>query len=566
MTTWRQKAALLAIALAPASVLATEPADVIFTGEHIITVDSATPDADAVAIAGAHIIAVGRQEDVLKLQGSNTRMVSLGDHALLPGFIDAHGHAAAQSRILRFANIAPPPVGNVTDIASLQQALTEYIQNGNLADGQWLVGFGYDDSLLAEGRHPDREDLDAVSEEHPIFLMHASGHLGTVNSMALAKLGITADSADPPGGLIRRRPGSTEPDGVLEESASIQIYASLPQPGIEQSVEAISSAQNYYAGKGLTTIQEGGATPADIRIFRQAAAESKLWLDFVAYPYWMPDQAPMPDDEYTLEYTGRFRIGGIKLAFDGSPQGKTAFLSQPFYVPPAGQDASYRGYPSYPEETAFRAVEEVLAAGNPLLVHANGDAAEEMLIDAVAQATARHALRDTRVVMIHAQTVRDDQLDRMVTLGMIPSFFSAHTFFWGDWHRESVLGPVRADRISPARSALDRGLPFTVHNDAPITPADPITLMWSTVTRRTRSNDILGPFQRVSAMEAIRALTINGAYQYFEENSKGSITVGKLADLVVLSADPIQTEPENLRDIQVVETFSHGQSVYRNTP
>jgi predicted amidohydrolase YtcJ len=164
--------------------------------------------------------------------------------------------------------------------------------------------------------------------------------------------------------------------------------------------------------------------------------------------------------------------------------------------------------------------------------------------------------------MIHAQTVRDDQLDRMATLGMIPSFFPAHTFFWGDWHRESVLGPERADRISPTRSALDRGLKFTVHNDAPVTPPVPIDLLWSTVNRRTRSNDILGPAQRIPVYEAIKALTINGAYQYFEEHSKGSITPGKWADLVVLSADPLAIDPEDLRDIRVLATWSQGVQVF----
>lgn len=547
-----------------AGLLAAEPVDIIFVGTNIVTVDDSTQGADAVAVAGEQILAVGRQEALLKLRNADTRVVELGDKALLPGFIDAHGHAAAQSRNLQLANLSSPPVGTVTDIAGLQQALRDYIDAHKIPAGQWVVGFGYDDSLLAEGRHPNRDDLDAVSSEHPIFLSHVSGHLAATNSMALAKTGISAQSPDPSGGVIRRRTGSSEPDGVLEESAAIELSFALPQPSLEQSVESIVAAQNYYASKGLTTVQEGGAVAENITAFRQAAKQGKLWLDFVAYPFWMLDKDPMPDYPYEKEYSGRFRVGGIKLALDGSPQGKTAFLSQPYQVPPQGQKTDYRGYPYYSEEVFNPALEQLLLTGRPVLAHANGDGASEMLINAVELASAKHGFKDPRLVMIHAQTVRDDQLDRMATLGMIPSFFSAHTYFWGDWHRESVLGPLRADRISPARSALERNLRFTVHNDTPITPADPIGLLWSAVNRRTRSNDILGPYQRISAAEGIKALTINGAYQYFEEDRKGSITPGKLADLVILSANPSQIDPENLREIRVIETFSHGRSVFQS--
>ncbi|HKX57646.1 MAG TPA: amidohydrolase, partial [Xanthomonadales bacterium] len=404
-------------------------------------------------------------------------------------------------------------------------------------------------------------ELDTVSTDHPIFLMHASGHLGVANSAALAVSGIGAETADPPGGVIRRRENSSEPDGVLEEAAVWTVYLALPQPSRQESLQQLVAVQHFYASKGITTVQEGGATPRDLEVFRAAAAQGKLALDLVAYPLWQADKAAMPELGSVGEYRGRFKVGGIKLVFDGSPQGKTAYLSQPYIVPPPGQPADYRGYPAYPEETAEHSVHTVLAKHIPLIVHANGDAAAEMLINAVDKATQQLSLADTRVVMIHAQTVRDDQLDRMAALGMIPSFFSAHTFFWGDWHRDSVLGPERADRISPTRSALDRNIRFTLHNDAPVTPPMPIDLVWSTVNRRTRSNDILGPAQRVAVLEAIKALTINSAYQYFEEDRKGSITPGKLADLVVLSANPLAIAPARLREITVRTTWSHGVQV-----
>lgn len=560
------KCAIVLISMLAVDALSADAADLIFLGENIITVDDATEAAEAVAVKDGKILAVGDRKTIMGLKSASTQVIELGQHALLPGFIDAHGHAATQSKLLNFADLSPPPVGQVNNLADVAQVLQQYLVEYQTPAGQWVVGFGYDDSLLAEGRHPTRDELDAVSTDHPILLLHASGHLGVVNSSALALVGINADSKDPPGGVIRRRENSSEPDGVLEESAVFTVYMALPQPSLEDSLEQFVVVQTYYASKGITTVQEGGATSKDIEVFRAAAEQNKLVLDLVAYPLWQAAKADMPELGESGIYLNRFKMGGIKLSLDGSPQGKTAYLSQPYAVPPPGQSADYRAYPSYPQETVDQAVFAVLSKNIPLLAHANGDAAAEMLIDAVERATRELSVSDTRVVMIHAQTVRDDQLDRMAKLGMIPSFFSAHTYFWGDWHRESVLGPLRADRISPTRSALDRGIRFTLHNDAPVTPPVPIDLMWSTVNRRTRSNDILGPAQRVSAYEAIKGLTINAAWQYFEEDSKGSITPGKWADLVVLSASPVTIDPENLREIEVLATWSHGVQVYAAEP
>jgi predicted amidohydrolase YtcJ len=551
-------------AIAFATPAPAQEADIIFVGQHIITMDENSASAEAVAIKDGRILAIGDRSSMLGLKSEQTRVVELGERALLPGFIDAHGHVGMQSKLLRLANLSPPPVGTVTNIEEVTEALRKYIRQAGIPAGQWVVGFGYDDSLLAEKRHPNRDELDAVSAEHPVFILHASGHLGAVNSMALAAVGISAESQDPPGGVIRRRPGSNEPDGVLEESAMWQVYMSLPKPSLEVSVQQLVDVQEYYASKGITTVQEGGATPEDIKTLNAAASQEKLVLDIVAYAMWIPGQADIPALGKYGEYSNRFKIGGIKLLLDGSPQGKTAYLSEPYEVPPPGKDSDYVGYPSLPPEVVDQAVHEVLSGNIALLAHANGDAAAEMLINAVEKATDSLQTTDTRVVMIHAQSVRDDQLDRMAMLGMIPSFFSAHTFFWGDWHRDSVFGPRRADRISPTRSALERDIVFTVHNDAPVTPPIPIDLLWSTVNRRTRSGDILGPLQRIDTYEAIKALTINGAYQYFEEDRKGSITPGKLADLVVLSQNPLTTEPDLIRDISVVETFSHGRSVFRS--
>ncbi len=555
--------ACLVAALAPLGASAMGPAspDVIYVG-NVITMNPAQPRASAVAIHGETISAVGDAATLLAQRGSATRVVTLGGRALLPGFIDAHGHLAAMARTVSQANLAPPPSGRVRSIAELQDTLRRHIRERGIPSGQWVMGFGYDDAQLTERRHPNRDDLDAVSTEHPIFLLHASGHLSTGNSRLLAAQGISADTLDPPGGVIRRRQGSREPDGVLEEAAAMQVYLALPALTRQQALDGLAVALAACASHGLTTVQEGGALPENLDLLEDANARGMLEVDVVAYRYWNAvGTAPVSD--VSSEYRGRFRVGGIKLALDGSPQGKTAFLSQPYLVPPPGRNATYRGYPAMMPAALRRATRAVLDSGVPLLAHANGDAAADLLIDAVAAARIPGQPVTPPVTMIHAQTVRDDQLERMPSLGMNASFFVAHTFFWGDWHRDETLGPARAQRISPARSAIDHGVRFTLHNDAPIVPPDIIRTLWSATTRLTRSNGVLGAAQRLSTAEAIAAVTIDAARQYGEERIKGSIEPGKQADLVVLSGDPLAVAPEQLTGLRVDETISRGVTVYR---
>jgi hypothetical protein len=479
---------------------------------------------------------------------------------LLPGFIDAHGHVAMLASLVERVNLSAPPVGAVTSIASLQGALRAQLAVNPPAPGAWLAGYGYDDSLLAEQRHPTRDDLDAVSPDVPIAILHVSAHLAVANTAALTAAGVTAQTPDPPGGHYRRREGSEEPNGVMEETA---MYAVLGKSPLVAPVtpEQLRSALAVYASFGFTTVQDGASSPADIAALTRLANEGGAPLDVVYYPMVRDVAQPLPDAPLR-EYRGGVAWGGVKLVLDGSPQGKTAYLSEPYFVPPPGQDASYRGYPIFPQQFVDAALARFLPAGIPVLAHANGDAAEDMLIDAVAKAVALAPNADHRTVMIHAQTLREDQLDRVRDLHIIPSFFSAHPYYWGDWHRDSVLGEARAARISPTHSALARGIPFTIHNDAPVVPPDSIRLLWSTVNRQTRNGKTLGAEQRIGIEDALRALTVNGAHQYFEEARKGSLAAGKQADLVVLSEDPLAMAPEKLLGLRVEETVARGKTVH----
>jgi len=509
----------------------------------------------SIAIKNKKIIWVGSHKNAKNIQGKH---IDFGDQAILPGFIDAHGHASYLAFATQVANLASPPVGGINTIKELQAELRKFIEESNLQPGEWVMGLGYDDSLLSEQRHPTKEDLDAVSTEHPIYLIHVSAHLGAANSLALSLANINTETKDPPGGKIRRYQNSSEPNGVFEETAAYPLQQ-LAMSAYKDPIGSVKSAMEIYAKNGITTAQDGASSKETIGLMQAADAQGKINLDIISYPI---GQNGLLKDIDTLSfgsYNGRLKIGGIKLILDGSPQGKTAYLTEPYYKPPHSESDSYKGYPLIPQSEVSKWVKEYAELKIPIMAHANGDAAADMLIEAVKQANMNS---DHRTIMIHAQTVREDQLDQMKELKIIPSYFSTHTFYWGDWHRDSVFGEERAMRISPTKSSLDRNMPFTVHNDAPVVPPDMIRLLWSTTNRKTRSGKVLGEEQKISTYAALEAMTINAAYQHFEDDIKGTIEVGKQADLVVLSEDPLSIHPEKLLNVKVVATYSKGIEIF----
>ena len=531
-------------------------ADIILTSNKVILMTgSEQAEALSIAIKNQEIIWIGTHEKAERIQGKH---IDYGDQAILPGFIDAHGHASYLAFATQVANLASPPVGTVNNIKELQSELKKFIKDSNLKPGEWVMGLGYDDSLLAEKRHPTKDDLDEVSTEHPIYLIHVSAHLGAANSLGLKLANINSKTQDPPGGKIRRYVNSLEPNGVFEETAAYPLQQ-LAMSSYKDPIGSVKKAMQIYARNGITTVQDGASSPETIALMQAADAQGMINLDVISFPVGQNGLDQNLDSINFGSYEGRLKIGGIKLILDGSPQGKTAYLTEPYYKPPHSELDSYTGYPLIPQLEVSKWVKRYADLNIPIMAHANGDAAADMLIKAVESARIG---TDHRTVMIHAQTVREDQLDNIKNLGIVPSFFSTHTFYWGDWHRDSVFGLDRASRISPTKSALDRNIPYTVHNDAPVVPPDMIRLLWSTTNRLTRSGKTLGLEQRISTYEALKAMTVNGAYQHFEEKTKGTIEVGKLADLVVLSEDPLHIPAEDILKLKVVATYSHGKQIF----
>lgn len=572
-------------------------ADLIYSGGDVVTVSTSQPQAEAVAVRKGVIVGVGRRADVLKAwQGPRTRLIDLAGRALIPGFVDAHSHMAQHEATWGLPNLNPPPVGAVGSIEDIVAVLKQYIVDHQVPPGGLVLGNGYDESLMREGRHPTRADLDRVSTVHPVVAVHTSGHLLAVNSQALAMVKYTRDTPDPAGGVIQRD-ANGELTGVVEELAAMPFMLLLKPHDRATQLKNFDEIQDYYLSHGVTTAQDGISMPSDLALMREASRLGMLKLDLVSYPRWNQfndvlegkrtlavdihapgtvgaDVLGAPVNAGTAAisrkgrtqvgvYQRRLKIGGIKITSDGAPVAKTAYLTQPYLKPPHGMPADYKGYPSVAQDELDRWFDLAWRHNIQLLVHCNGDAAADQMILAARRAIARHGQKELRPVMIHAQFVRQDQLDAMKELGITPSFFSGHTFYWGDWHLNETVGRERAFGMSPLASARRKGLRFTNHSDAPVVPIDHLMIMWTAVNRVSRSGVVVGAEERISALDALRAVTLDSAYQHFEEKRKGSIEAGKLADLVILDKNPLKVAPLAIKDIKVLETIKEGRTVWR---
>lgn len=537
-------------------------------GGPILTMQGMQPSyVDAMLIQDGKIRYTGTLSEAEKLAPQAKRL-NLNNKTVIPGIIDAHSHLNSVGMQQTVANLYPPPDGKVVSIATLIQEMKAWAkQNPTFvqATSGWIIGNGYDDAQLQEKTHPTATDLDQISTTQPVLILHQSGHLASVNHKALELLGINEKSSNPSGGVIRRVVRTNIPNGVLEESvvieAMLQAFKTVPPEMMQQM--ALTAVQTYMKN-GYTTVQEGRADRGTSELWRSLANQNKLAIDVVSYPDISSEQAYMLEKGVSKNYVNHFRIGGVKISLDGSPQGKTAWLTEPYVVPPEGKDKNYRGYPAFPEQkTVQQMIDLAFQQQWPILAHANGDAAIDQYLNVIANAQKKYAASQRRDVIIHAQTMREDQLDRAKQLHLIPSFFSLHTYYWGDWHVAQTLGEKRAEHISPTGSALRKGMIFTEHHDAPVIPPKSMMVLDATVNRTTRTGKVLGEAQKVSPYIALKTMTDWAAYQYFEEDIKGTLSTGKYGDFVVLSDNPITIDPSKIKDINVLATYKQGQLVYQ---
>ena len=535
-------------------------AEAIYFGGPIVTMNDAQLNAEALAVKDGKILAVGSRSEIDKLhKGKSTRLVDLGGKTLMPGFIDGHAHVGGFGSQAVGANLLAPPDGTVNTIDDIVAKLQSFAKGPDVGRTGWIFGLGYDDALL--GRHPTREDLDKVSTTAPVIAVHISGHFSAMNSAGLKAVGISPDSTDPAGGVIRREADGRTPNGVLEELASIPFMGTAifpPKPADQDYflAKGIELAKSY----GYTTANEGRMMGPQHASMRDAASRGLIDIDVNGWADYLV-KADL-DTDLSSGYSNHYRLAGLKITLDGSPQGRTAWSTKAYLIPPDGQKAGYNGYPAIEDTVKVQALlDEAYAKGWPVEVHANGDAAIDQLFAALRPVVAKHGLKPGQTILVHGQFIRPDQVQDLKSPGIFPSMFPMHTFYWGDWYKQ-IIGPERAAKISPMRSILNTGLHATSHTDAPVALPDLMPVVWATVNRISRSGDIIGPDERVTPLEAMKMITIWGAEQFGEQETKGSLVPGKLADMVVLSDNPLTIEPTKINAIVVLETIKEGKTVY----
>ena len=540
----------------------TNNATVYFNGDIVDMVGKDPNYQDALVEKDGKILFVGDGEKAMEVAGSGHKMIDLNGKTLLPGFIDGHAHFGSFSAQAIGAQILPPPDAGANNIPALISILKDWNTPENRALTGWVFGSGFDDSVLEEKRFPTKEDLDKVSTEFPIMIIHISGHFAALNSKGLELLGLTSESKDPEGGIIRRLPNSQEPNGVLEELAAIPYYSKALTPASEEALlKFMTAGQNMALSYGYTTAQEGRAMEQHDLL--AAFAEKDFWkLDVVSYIDYQFLQH-MDSKWNSKSYKNHYRIAGLKLTLDGSPQGRTAWRTQPYLLVPEGASKDYLGYPALPKDEDVTAIYEKAFKNNwQILTHANGDAAMDQMLRTMKPLAEKYGNDDRRNVLIHGQYIREDQLDDFKDLEIINSLFPLHTFYWGDWHKE-IIGDSLGNKISPVKTALNKGLKISIHTDAPVALPNLMRVVWTAVNRTSRSGQIIGEEERLTPYEALKAITIWSAYQHFEENTKGSLEVGKLADLVILDKNPLKVAPDAIKDIQVLETIKEGKQIYK---
>ncbi|WP_235902078.1 amidohydrolase [Alcanivorax sediminis] len=508
------------------------PAQLFYNGS-ILTMDATFPQATAMLVQRGEIVALGDAETLRDRVSRDVVTVDLQGGTLMPGFIEAHGHFPGEGLSAVAVDANSPPIGDLYSIETLLERLKLLAQRR--PDGP-LLAYGFDDTTIGEQRYPSRQELDLVSETRPVLVMHISGHFGVLNSAGLAAMGISEEVTDPIGGYYGRDENGRL-NGVLAETAFSPVRTSLLNLSGMDGFRVMRRAAHLYLSRGITFAQNG---LADARTLRALAPVLRYGLLPMRLSVW-PDaeaQEQISSGRLKLVRTPRGYPGSVKLVSDGSLQGFTGFLSEPYYTVPETYPPEYLGFPSLSAEALDEQVVRFHCQDLQVAIHANGDAAIAMSLDAIAAARAQCPEIQRQPVLIHAQMATTEQLNRMVALDVIPSFFNVHVYYWGDRHRDIFLGPERAGRISPLAEAARLELPFTLHADSPVVPFQPLQLVWNAVNRQTASGQLLGPEQAITVERALKAVTIDAARQLGVAEEVGQLRPGLRADLVWLDRDP----------------------------
>lgn len=521
---------------------------------------------------------VGTNEEILKLKEEDTKVINMEGKTILPSFIDSHSHFSAVAN-----SFLEVDLNECTSFEEIKNKILKYKAKNNIADDEWIIANGYDNNILKEQRHPDINFLDTLNINNPVVLKHKSGHMGVFNKKALEMLNIKENTPSPEGGKIEIKDGKLT--GYLEETAFVNYQKQVPMPSMDKLLKAYEKAQDEYLSYGITTLQEGYMSKELLNIYKELIKQNKLKLDVVGYPDYdsIKEYAHTFPNSYK-KCNNHFKIQGIKMILDGSPQGRTAWMKEPYESEKQNtieNKEDYKGYPAMKYDDIVRNIEYAKENDLQILAHCNGDAAAEEYIKALLECEENgpsyqkqeniqmqeyeqqekklnnsnvQKIKDLRPVIIHAQLISKEDLLKAKEIGAIPSFFVAHVYYWGDVHLKN-FGIKRASRISPVKESVDNNMIFTLHQDSPIIKPNMLETIWCAVKRQTKSGKILGKDERISVYDALKGVTINAAYSYFEEEKKGSIEEGKKAQFVVLDKNILEVPVDEIPSIKIIETI-----------
>ncbi len=539
-------------------------ADTIYHNGSILTMAGDEPNyVEAIVVKDGKIVHAGSQDAAMQMKGNETRVVDLDGKALLPGFLDAHSHYINSLLVANQCKLYPPPSGPGQDVTSIIAELREYAADRKIPEGELIMGYGYDDAVMPNGRLLNRDDLDEAFPNHPVRIDHVSMHGAVMNSLALKKYGISAETETPPGGVIVRKPGTREPWGLIMETAFLPVMEQTEPMTAQQEIEFSRAGQMLYAQAGVTTAHEGATHFAQIQTIQRVSDAGANIIDIVSYPFItevdrLLEKVPPSD---WCQYKNRFKLGGVKITLDGSPQGRTAFFTTPYLTGGPGGEENWKGEPTFPQDLANKMVKKVYEMQVPLILHCNGDAAIDAFLTAYEHARDGDYSAVWNVTTIHTQFMRKDQIPKFVKYKVRPSFYTLHTFYFAEAHIAN-RGQEQAMYISPMRDAIDAGLRPSNHTDFVVAPLDQMMMLSSAVNRVSRGGAEIGLDQRVTPYEGLKAMTQWVAEQYDEADTKGTLEPGKLADMVILDRDPLQVDPLTIKDIRVVQTIKEDVTIF----
>lgn len=544
--------------------LSAQDADSIYRNGAILTMTGDNPVyVEALAVTDGKISLVGTEEEALAMKGDATKVIDLKGRALLPGFLDGHSHYINSLLVATQCKLYAPPSGTGKDVPSIIAELKRFAGELKIPKGKMIMGYGYDDTVMPDGRLLNRGDLDKAFPDNPVRIEHVSMHGAVMNSLALKYYDISAETKTPPGGVIVRKPGTQEPWGLIMETAFLPVMEKSEPMTAQQEIDWSRAGQMLYAESGITTAHEGATHLAQFQTIKRASDAGANIIDVVAYPFITDVDkvlAEHPVEKWT-KYENRFKVGGVKITLDGSPQGRTAFFTTPYLTGGPGGEENWTGEPTFPQDLANKMVKKVYEMNVPLLLHCNGDASIDAFLTAYEFAREGDYSKPWNVTTIHTQFMRKDHIPKFVKYKVRPSFYTLHTFYFAEAHIAN-RGKEQTMYLSPMRDAIDAGLRPSNHTDFVVAPLDQMMMLSSAVNRISRGGAEIGPDQRVTPFEGLKCMTEWAAEQYDELDSKGTLEVGKLADLVILSKDPLKVAPMMIKDIEVVETVKEGVTIY----